>query len=112
MRTDIIQLGSVFCAHRTPGSIGKLEDDLVLQIIDLSQPAVIGYVVTIHERPDMLQIFAVDRVEDAVGSYQLHSTLYVDINYSSTLAVLKRQKRKRIYHLGKVLHTHICALCT
>lgn len=32
-----------------PGSIGKLEDDLVLQIIDLAQPAVIGYVVTIHE---------------------------------------------------------------
>lgn len=56
--------------------------------------------------PDMLQIFAVYRVEDAVGSYQLHSTLYVDINYSSTLAVLKRQKRKRIHHLGKVLHTH------
>lgn len=33
-----------------PGSIGKLEDYLVLQIIDLAQPAVIGYVVTIHER--------------------------------------------------------------
>lgn len=34
---------------QVPGSIGKLEDDLVLQIIDLAQPAVIGYVVTIHE---------------------------------------------------------------
>lgn len=56
----------------------------------------------------MLQVFAVDRVEDAVGSYQLHSTLYVDINYSSTLAVLKTQKRKSIYHLGKVLYT--CAV--
>lgn len=33
-----------------PGSIGKLEDDLVLQVVDLAQPAVIGYVVTIHER--------------------------------------------------------------
>lgn len=36
--------------QEVPGSIGKLEDDLVLQIIDLAQPAVIGYVVTIHER--------------------------------------------------------------
>jgi len=36
--------------RHVPGSIGKLEDDLVLQIIDLAQPAVIGYVVTIHER--------------------------------------------------------------
>lgn len=35
--------------EEVPGSIGKLEDDLVLQIIDLAQPAVIGYVVTIHE---------------------------------------------------------------
>lgn len=62
--------------------------------------------------PDMLQVFAVDRVEDAVGSYQLHGTLYIDIDYSSTLAVLKMQKRRRVYHLGKVLPTHVCALCT
>jgi len=44
----------------------------------------------------MLQVFAVDRVQDAVGSYQLHSTLYVDINYSPTLAVLETQKRRRV----------------
>jgi len=60
----------------------------------------------------MLQVFAVDRVEDAVGSYQLHSALYVDINYSPTLAVLKTQKRKRVDPLGKVLHTHIHGLWT
>lgn len=54
----------------------------------------------------MLQVFAVDRVEDAVGSYQLHSTFYVDINHSPTLAVLKSQKRKRGYNLEKALHTH------
>lgn len=52
------------------------------------------YLIWLHSHPDMLQVFAVDRVEDAVGSYQLHSTLYVDINYSSTLAVLKREKRR------------------
>lgn len=36
--------------REVPGSIGELEDDLVLQVIDLAQPAVIGYVVSIHER--------------------------------------------------------------
>lgn len=60
----------------------------------------------------MLQVFAVDRVEDAVGSNQLHSTLYVDINYSPTLAVLETQKKERVYHPQKVLHIHVHALCT
>ena len=32
-----------------PGAIGQLQDDLVLQVVDLPQPAVIGYVVPVHE---------------------------------------------------------------
>lgn len=59
----------------------------------------------------MLQVFAVDRVKDAVGSHQLHSTLNVDVNYGSTLTVLKTQKGKKVCYLGKVLHTNVCVLC-
>lgn len=32
-----------------PGTVGQLQNDLVLQVIDLPQPAVIGDVVPIHE---------------------------------------------------------------
>lgn len=59
----------------------------------------------------MLQVFAVDRIEDAVGSHQLHSTLYVDINYSSTLAVLKTKEKCLSPREGPT-YTGICSVCT
>lgn len=43
-----------------------------------------------HTHPDILKIFAVDRIKDTVGPHQFYGTLYIHINYCSTLAVLER----------------------
>lgn len=41
--------GWLLCGELVPGTIGQLQDDLVLQVVDLPQPAVIGDVVPVHE---------------------------------------------------------------
>lgn len=41
--------GWLLCGELVPGTIGQLQDDLVLQVVDLPQPAVIGNVVPVHE---------------------------------------------------------------
>lgn len=85
--------------------------DLKYSSIPPNHQALAPMCILLCSHPDMLQVFAVDRVKDAVGSHQLHSTLDVDVNYSSTLTVLKTQKGKRVCYLGKVLHTDVCVLC-
>lgn len=39
--------------------------------------------------PDMLQIFAVNRIKDAVGSYKLYCTFSVYVGHNTTLFVLQ-----------------------
>lgn len=70
------------------------------------------HVFWLRSHPDMLQVFAVDRIEDAVGSHQLHSTLYVDINYSSTLAVLKTKEKMCLSPREGPTYTSIWSACT
>lgn len=41
--------GWLLCGELVPGTIGQFQDDLVLQVVDLPQPAVIGYIVPVHE---------------------------------------------------------------
>lgn len=43
--------------------------------------------------PDVLEVLAVDRVDDAVGANQLDSTVNVDIYHRATLTVLGREER-------------------
>lgn len=38
--------------------------------------------------PDVLKVSAVDRIQNTVGSYQLHRTLDVDVGHDPTLVVL------------------------
>lgn len=72
-----------------------LKRDLKCSSTPAHQQALAPSAFWLCSHPDMLQVFAVDRVQDAVGSHQLHSTLDVDVNYGSTLTVLKTQKGKR-----------------
>lgn len=43
---------------------------------------------TPSDYPDVLKVFAVDRIQDAVGSYELHCTLDVDVGHDATLVIL------------------------
>lgn len=43
-------LRGLLCGGETaPGAVGQFQDDLVLQVVDLAQPAVVGDVVPVHE---------------------------------------------------------------
>lgn len=39
--------------------------------------------------PDVLKLFAVDRIQNTVGSYEFHRTLDVDVGHDPTLVILK-----------------------
>lgn len=42
--------------------------------------------------PDVLEVLAVDGIDDAVGANELDSTIDVDVYHSATLTVLGREK--------------------
>lgn len=40
--------------------------------------------------PDVLKVFAVDRIENTVGSHKFHCTLDVDVGHDPTLVILNK----------------------
>lgn len=43
---------------------------------------------TASDYPDVLEVFAVDRIQNTLGSYELHRTLDVNVSHDPTLVIL------------------------
>lgn len=60
---------------------------------------------TPSDYPDVLKVFAVDRIQDAVGSYELHRTLDVDVGHDATLVILHTEAGEaRAQPQGQLTH--------